>query len=138
MYSEAPTISHLPGGVREHHITRWVAGRLADALEDNQQGGNRPVPGQRQERHRGHLDDIAEDGDRPVLAALVTEATRNQAQAVSKQFAQAGDDPDRCRTRPKQGKVGANDTARALVGKVREKTHDADQQNELERCGLCL
>ena len=73
MYPETPAVAYLPGSVREHHITRWVTGRLANALQDNQQGRYLPDPSQCEQRHREHLDDIAEDGDRPVLACLVTQ-----------------------------------------------------------------
>src|SRR6266516_4545577 len=70
MHPEAPAIPHLLSGVRKHHITGWVTGRLPNALQDNQQGRYLPAPGQREQRHREHLDDIAEDRDRPVIAGL--------------------------------------------------------------------
>jgi hypothetical protein len=119
--------------VREHHITRRVASRLADPFEDDQQRRHLPAPGQRQQRHCRHLDDVAGDRDRPELAGAVAEPARDQAQAVAEQFAEAGDRRHRRRAGAKHGEIGANDAARSFVGEVGEKAHDADQQDKPQR-----
>src|SRR3989440_11815022 len=137
MYPETPTISHLLGGMREHDVAGRVAGRLTDAFDDNQQGRNLPVANRCEQWHREHLDDIAEDSNRPELPGSIAQSPRDQAQSISKQFAKACHNRHSYLARSEQGQIGTNDTARALISEVREKAHDADQQNELQRCSLC-
>lgn len=116
--------------------TRRVAGRLPDRLQDDQQGGHLPAPGQRQQRHDRHLEDVPADGDRPVPLCLVRRTPGHQAQAVAGQLAESGDDGDRQRPGAEQCQVWSDDAPRALVGEVREEAHDANEHDELEsrRC----
>ena len=82
------------GGVRQHHAPRWVAHRLADPLQNDEDGGELPTPGQRQGRYGRHLDEITKERDRPVFAGSIAEPPRDEPQAVAEQLAEAGDESD--------------------------------------------
>jgi hypothetical protein len=122
--------------VGEHHIAGRVAHRLTDAFEENQRGSHVPAPSQGHKRHGRHLDHIADDRDRPELAGPVAEPPRDQAQAVPQQLAKARDDRHDRRTGAEHSEIGPKDPPRALVGEIREKAHDADQQDKLQRRDL--
>ena len=127
-----PVTSHLPAGVGQQDGPRRVSDRLADPLEDQQRRRRRPAPGQRQRGDRGHLDDVAEDGDGPELTGTIRQSTRDHAQAVAGQLAEAADDPDRRTGGAEQGEVRTGDAPRALVGEVGEEAHDADEEHEAQ------
>ena len=131
MQAERPPVtSHLPAGVGQQDGPRRVSDRLADPLEDQQRRRRRPAPGQRQRGDRGHLDDVAEDGDGPELTGTIRQSTRDHAQAVAGQLAEAADDPDRRTGGAEQGEVRTGDAPRALVGEVGEEAHHPDEQDE--------
>src|SRR6266487_2848875 len=45
VYAKGPSIAHLFGSMREHHITGRIARRLANALQDNEQSCHLPASG---------------------------------------------------------------------------------------------
>ena len=92
--AEAPAVTHLSGGMGEHGVAGRVARRLPDPFEDDQQRRHLPAAGEREQRHDRHLQDVAANRDRPVQASPVGAPSREQAQAVSEQFAEAGDHAD--------------------------------------------
>jgi hypothetical protein len=136
MHAERPAETDFAAGVREHCVTRRIANRLADAFENDQPGGRLPIVRQRQRRHGKQLQEVTEDGNRPKIAGAVRPSSRNEAQPVTCQFAQTGDDAhDGCAGR-KQREKRAIDAARAFVGEVGEEAQDADGQNEFQRGGF--
>ena len=81
---ERPAVAaHLLARMREHHVTRWIARGSSDPLENEQAHGERPIPRQRQQRDRAHLDDVAGNGDGPELPRLVREPARDDAEPVA-------------------------------------------------------
>ena len=130
MDAEDGPVADVGRGMREHRVAGRVAGRLAHAFENDEHRGNRPAPGQGQERNGDHLDDVAGDGDRPELMGGVGEPPRHQAEAVAEQLAQTAHHRDHHRPGAQGSEVGTEDRPRPLVGEVGEEAQDADEEDE--------
>jgi hypothetical protein len=95
METKHPTLpAELLSCVREHYVTRRIADRLADTLENDQNSRGGPAIDQRERRNGGHLHDITEDGDRPEPSSRIGEAPRDQPKAVTQQFAETCNEAD--------------------------------------------
>ena len=106
--AKSETQANLAARVRQHHVARRVADGLAHPFEHDQGRGHGPVAGQRQCRHRGHLDDVADDRDRPELVGAVRLGDRRRCAGRSRATR-----PDRPpRPRPWRSHRAAPGTAR--------------------------
>ncbi len=131
--AEAPAVSDLPGGVREHHIAGRRADRLAHPLGDDQRRGDLPAARQRHHRDGQHIDRVADQRHRPVPCRPIGDVAGDQPQGIPDQLAQSGHQPHGESARAQGTQERASDAPRPLVGHVREQAHHADHDHELER-----
>lgn len=134
MHAEAPAVPHLPGRVRQHDVARRITDRLADALDDDEQRRNLPGAREREQWHRGHLDEITNERNRPELLCPFAQSPRDESQRVSEQLTEARDNPDDGSTGAQDRQKRSCDPARPLVGEIGKEADDAGQQHESE-CG---
>ena len=130
VHPERPAVANLLRRMGQHHVPWWIPGRTPEPLEDDQHARELPAQGEGKQRHGGHLDDVAEDGDRPELTRPVAEPSGDQSEAVPEQLAEPGDGGHRDGACPEQGEVRPDDRPQALASEVREEAHDADGQDE--------
>ena len=135
MHPERPPVPDVLGRVGEHRVPGRVADALADPLGDDQHRGDLPAPGQREQRHDRHLQDVAADRDRPVLPGAVGAAAGEQPDVVAEELPGPADHADRERSGAEQPEIRAGDAAGSLVGEVGEEAHDPHHEHELQRRG---
>jgi hypothetical protein len=110
VHAEDPAVAaELLSRMRQHHIARRIADRLADPLENDQHRRGGPAPGERQGRHGCHLDDVTENRDRPIFAGRIRPSAREEAEAITKELSQAGDDRHNRRGRAQRAEIGSDD-----------------------------
>jgi hypothetical protein len=65
--SETPAVAASPlAGMRQHDVARRIADRHPNAFENDQRSRRRPIRCQGECGYGSHLDDVAEDRNRPV------------------------------------------------------------------------
>ena len=118
--AEAPAGAGAACGVGEHGATDRGADRAPEALGDQQQHGDRPGPGEREQRHRKQVDQVPGAHDRPVVPAAIGRAAGEVADAIAEEYAEASDHADDHRRRAEHPEERAGNTAPAFVRHIGE------------------
>jgi hypothetical protein len=120
--------------MREHGVTGWGADGLAEAFRNHERRGDFPAPGQRQEGHRQHIDDVADQRERPVASGPVAEVACHQPEHIADQLAEARDKTDDRSTGAQYREVWPGNAPGAFVGHIGEQTYNPQQDHEGHHC----
>jgi hypothetical protein len=130
VHAERPAVADVTRGVRQHHVARRVANRLARALQQDAHRRRRPRLRERQRRHGRHLHEIARERDRPELVRPLAQTSGHDAQPIAKQLARSRHHRHEKAAGAEAGEKRTGDAARAFIRQIGEQTDDADQQHE--------
>ncbi|MEJ0040784.1 MAG: hypothetical protein WDM81_00520 [Rhizomicrobium sp.] len=132
LQAERPALADVIAGFRLHRVGGRAADRLARTFEHDEERGGLPIEGEGHRGHREHGQGIAADGQRPIGAGGLRDASRDEADGIAGEFAAARDDPDRRAAGAERGEVFAVQSAHAFIGHVGEQADDAEGDDEGE------
>src|ERR1700688_4326396 len=126
MQPEAESQADLLTRVGKHDVSRRIADRLADTFQNYEQSSDFPIRRPGQKWHGGHLNDVAEYGDRPELAGALAERAGNKPQAIPEQFTEARDNANQRSACAQDRQIRTVNAPRSFINEVGEKAHDSD------------